>query len=161
MESPTLHIYARPTEREQLSWKGRAVALLVAMSCLGVLIVAAKLNPSGSGVGSHRQLGLADCQFESRTGLPCPTCGMTTSFAHFVRGQVVGSFWVQPMGMVLALITTMVFWVGLYVALSGRPAYRLLNLVPAKYYLWPMLIFGVAAWGWKIWIHVTGRDGWG
>jgi len=27
--------------------------------------------------------------------------------------------------------------------------------------LWPMLIFGVVAWGWKIWIHVTGRDGWG
>jgi hypothetical protein len=34
-------------------------------------------------------------------------------------------------------------------------------LIPAKYYLWPLLVFGVVAWAWKIWIHVSGRDGWG
>ena len=154
-------IYVRPAMRDELSWKGRAVALLVAMACLGVIIVAAKLNPSRKGVGSHRQLGLQECQFEARTGLPCPTCGMTTSFAHFVRGQIVASLWVQPMGTVLALMATMTFWTGLYISLTGRPAYRLLNLIPGKYYLWPLLVFGVLAWAWKIWIHITGRDGWG
>ena len=46
-------------------------------------------------------------------------------------------------------------------AVSGRPAHRLLNYLPGRYYLWPLLIFGVLAWVWKIFIHVTGRDGWG
>jgi hypothetical protein len=86
---------------------------------------------------------------------------MTTSFAHFVRGQILASLWVQPIATVLALMTTMAFWSGLYIATTGRPAHRLLNLIPARYYLWPLLIFGVVAWAWKIWIHVTGRDGWG
>ena len=62
---------------------------------------------------------------------------------------------------ILALLTTMAFWGGLYIALTGRPAYRLLNLIPGKYILWPLLVFGVFAWAWKIAIHVTGHDGWG
>jgi len=161
VENPTLPIYVRPPTREMLTWRGRMLALGIALGCLSVLVVATRLNPSGNGIGSHRQLGLQPCQFELRTGLPCPTCGMTTSFAHFVRGQVVASFYVQPMGAVLALIATMVFWSALYIAISGRPAYRLLNLLPGRYYLWPLLIFGVLAWAWKIWIHVSGRDGWG
>jgi hypothetical protein len=137
------------------------LALGIAIACLGVLLIAIMIKPAGAGVGTHQQLGLAECQFERQTGVPCPTCGMTTSFAHFVRGDVHKSFYVQPMGMVLALITTMVFWVAIYVGLSGRPAHRLLNLVPGRYYAVPLLVFGVLAWGWKIWIHVSGRDGWG
>jgi len=154
-------IYVRPTARDLLTWRGRATALLVAVVCLGVLVIAAKLNPSKNGLGSHRQLGLQACQFESQTGIPCPTCGMTTSFAHFVRGQIPASLWVQPMGTVLALLTTMAFWGGLYIALTGRPAYRLLNLVLGMYIIWPVLMFGVLAWAWTIAIHVTGHDGWG
>src|SRR5689334_15070226 len=109
MDSTVPNIYVRTTANDELSWKGRAAALLV---------VAARLNPSPKGVGSHRQLGLQECQFEARTGLPCPTCGMTTSFAHFVRGNIIASFWVQPMGTVLALMATMTFWTALYIALS-------------------------------------------
>src|SRR6267142_2887950 len=71
METIAPEIYVRPATHEVLSWRGRAVALAAAMACLGVLLIAAKLNPSRSGVGSHRQLGLQECQFESRTGLPC------------------------------------------------------------------------------------------
>lgn len=161
METISPPIYFRPQVHEVLTWRGRLWALLVALSCLAVLTIAASLNPSKTGLGSHRQLGLRECQFAAQTGVPCPTCGMTTSFAHFLRGHIIASLWVQPMGTVLALITTMTFWVALYIAVTGRPAYRLLNLIPAKYYLWPLLLFGVVAWGWKIWIHVTGRDGWG
>jgi hypothetical protein len=161
MDSTAPSIYVRPLSRELLTWRGRGAALVVALACLGVLLIAAKLNPNSKGIGSHRQLGLQQCQFEAQTGLPCPTCGMTTSFAHFVRGQIAASLWVQPMGTVLALLTTMVFWGGLYIALSGRPAQRLFNFVPARYYLFPLLVLGVLAWAWKIWIHVTGRDGWG
>ena len=84
---------------------------------------------------------------------------MTTSFAHFVRGQILASLWVQPMGTILALVTTMVFWASLYIAATARPAHRLLNLIPARYYFAPFLALLVLAWAWKIYIHVTGRDG--
>jgi len=157
---PSPAVYVRPKSSDQLSLHARLIALVVSLACLGVLVIAAKLQPSPNGLGSHRQLGLQECQFESRTGLPCPTCGMTTSFAHFVRGQILASLWVQPMGTLLALITTMAFWAALYIAVSARPAHRLLNLIPARYYFIPLLALLVIAWAWKIWIHVTGRDGW-
>ncbi|MHC4618489.1 MAG: DUF2752 domain-containing protein [Planctomycetota bacterium] len=38
------------------------------------------------------------CGFKQRYGLPCPTCGMTTSAIAFIRGEVVKSFYIQPTG---------------------------------------------------------------
>ena len=37
--------------------------------------------------------------------LPCPTCGMTTAFAHTVRGQFYRAFQAHPGGLVFALAT--------------------------------------------------------
>src|SRR5438093_9593355 len=122
----------------QLGVVGRLVAFGIAAACLTVLIIATRLTPSPTGIGSHTTLHLQRCRFELRTGIPCPTCGMTTSFAHFVRGQFLASFYVQPMGMLLALATTLIFWAGLYIALSGRPAHRLLRFIPMHYYLLPL-----------------------
>jgi hypothetical protein len=153
-------IYVRQPTHSKLSFLGRALALLISSACLGVLVVATRINPAATGLGTHQQLRLQPCQFEIRTGLPCPTCGMTTSFAHFVRGNWAASFYVQPMGMLLAIISGMCFWAGLYIALSGRPAHRLLAIIPGRYYLFPLMAITVFAWAWKIWIHVNGQDGW-
>jgi hypothetical protein len=38
--------------------------------------------------GTHQGLGLPPCTFYSQTGLPCPSCGMTSSFALLIRGDV-------------------------------------------------------------------------
>ena len=105
---------------------GRWLALGVSLACLAVLITAMYLTPSPAGVGSHTQLGLAKCQFLHTTGIPAPTCGMTTSFSWFVRGNLLASVYVQPMGAVLAAITLVCVVGGLYVAVTGRPVYRLL-----------------------------------
>ncbi|CAN5567563.1 hypothetical protein BH10PLA1_BH10PLA1_09750 [soil metagenome] len=85
---------------------------------------------------------------------------MTTSFAWFVRGNFLASFYVQPMGFVLAVAAAMTIWGALYIAVSGRPVYVLLDFIPLRYTLLPALLFGVAAWGWKIFIHLHGIDGW-
>src|SRR5437016_1117396 len=37
---------------------------------------------------THRGLGLPPCTFYEQTRLPCPSCGMTTSFALLIRGDV-------------------------------------------------------------------------
>jgi hypothetical protein len=154
-------VYLRQFAAARLSVAARLLALGISLACLGVLGFALRIEPSPSGIGSHRELGLQPCAFERRTGLPCITCGMTTSFAHFARGHLLASFYVQPMGMLLALLTAMTFWAALYVALSGRPAYQLFAFLPTRYYLFPLCSLTVLAWVWKIWIHVNGRDGWG
>ena len=145
---------------ERLGFPGRLIALGVAAACLSVLSLASRLQPNRDGVGSHRALGLAGCQFLDSTGLPCPSCGMTTSFAWFAHGNLVASVYVQPMGAALAIVAAACVWGGLYVALTGRPVYRLLRLLPGRYYLLPLLALAVLAWGWKILIHLNGLDGW-
>ena len=140
--------------------RGRLLAAALALGCLTPLIMAALLSPSHDGLGTHREMGFAQCSFLQRTGLPCPSCGMTTSWAWFSRGNVVASLYIQPMGTVLAALAACCFWAGLYVAITGRPVYRLLHVIPGRYYFVPLLAFAILAWGWKIFIHLTGRDGW-
>ena len=139
----------------------RALALLVAGTCLAVLVTAALLTPSPTGVGTHTALHYKPCDFLARTGVPCPSCGMTTSFAWFARGNLLASFYVQPMGMVLALLTAAAFWVALYMGLTARPTLNLLSLVPGRYYLFPLFALAVAAWAWKMFTIARGIDGWG
>ena len=126
-----------------------------------MLVVAALLPPNRSGTGSHTGLGLQRCQFLERTGVPCLSCGYTTSFTWFARGNVAASVYVQPMVAVGAALTASDVWVGLYIAITGRPVHRLLRLVPARRWLLPLLLLFVAAWAWKIFIHLNGLDGWG
>jgi hypothetical protein len=85
---------------------------------------------------------------------------MTTSFAWFARGNVLASLYVQPMGFVLACITAITFWASLYVAMTGRPVYRVMQMLPTRYWLIPLLSWAVLGWGWKILIHLTNVDGW-
>jgi len=138
----------------------RLLAGLIAGGCLALLLIAAHLQPSRQGVATHRALGLPECQFMEHTGLPCISCGMTTSFSWFVRGNLAASLYVQPMGAVLAALCCCTVWVGFYILATGRPVHRLLRLFPGRYLYLPLLFFALAAWGWKIFIHLSGHDGW-
>ena len=154
-------IYAVPRREESVNLPGRILAAGVAGCCLAVLLIAAWLPPSPSGTGTHtRGLGLPPCNFLVTTGLPCPACGMTTSFSWLAKGNLPASLYVQHMGTVLALLAAACVWGGSYIAISGRPAHRLLRLLPSRYTLLPLLLLGVFAWGWKILIHLNGVDGW-
>jgi hypothetical protein len=53
--------------------------------------------------GSHQTLGLPNCRFKEMTGMPCPSCGMTTSFAFLVRGDLVNSVKANWVGTGLAV----------------------------------------------------------
>ena len=37
-------------------------------------------------------------------GIPCPSCGMTTSFSHFVRGQWLAASRANVGGLLLAMV---------------------------------------------------------
>jgi hypothetical protein len=140
---------------------GRIFAAAIGLGGLALLITAAVLVPSPTGVGTHRGLRLSACEFLEQTGYPCPACGMTTSFAWFARGDWIASGYVQPMGFVLAAGCGIAFWAGLWTAVTGRSVRRVISVIPDTYYLFPLLGIALAAWIWKIWIHRHGLDGWG
>ena len=64
------------------------------------------------------------------------------------------------MGIVLAVLCAMTLWTALYVAITGIPVTRLLQLIPARYYIAPLMTLAILAWAWKIFIHLRGIDGW-
>ncbi|MCE9590707.1 MAG: DUF2752 domain-containing protein [Planctomycetes bacterium] len=128
----------------------RIVGACVACGGAALLGVARYITPDASGMGSHTQLGMMKCGFHAVTGIPCATCGMTTAFAHAVRGNLWRSFVTQPAGAVLAVLTAAAVLVGLYVAVTGvKPP-------PVGQLLWrprTVLVFGLfvlAAWVYKI-----------
>ena len=104
-----------------LRWPTRRALVLAALGLVGVLGVARQLEPDPRGFGTHTQLGLAPCAFALVTGHPCPTCGMTTSFAWFARGRFDRSWRANPAGSLLApTCVALVPWL-LAGAARGRP----------------------------------------
>jgi uncharacterized protein DUF2752 len=104
-----------------LGWPTRRALVLAALGLVGVLGVARQLEPDPRGFGTHTQLGLAPCAFALVTGHPCPTCGMTTSFAWFARGRFDRSWRANPAGSLLApTCVALVPWL-LAGAARGRP----------------------------------------
>jgi hypothetical protein len=153
-------IFTPSVEPQTLSTGGRIVALIIALAALGILVLAVQLKPSRDGRGTHLQMGFQPCQFLRTTNLPCPSCGMTTSFSFFARGNWLASLYVQPGGFVLALACGTLFWAGLYAAITASPLHRLIRQTPGIYSVPIILGFFIAAWGWKILIHLKGIDGW-
>jgi hypothetical protein len=154
-------IYATSPVPQKLSPAPRLGAAIIAIACVSVLAVATTITPSPAGFGTHTDMGFPACNFLAVTGLPCPSCGMTTSFAWFVRGNVLASLYVQPAGTLLAAAAGMMFWAGVYIAATGKPVYRLLARLPGPYYVIVPLAIGIAAWAWKIFLQLRGIDGWG
>lgn len=62
-------------------------------------------------------LGL--CGFKQRFGLPCPTCGMTTSAVAFAEGKILEAFYIQPAVGLLCCILAVVAFLALFVAIFG------------------------------------------
>jgi len=153
-------IYTPSVQPQTLGLGGRIVALVVALAAFSVLVLAMQLKPSADGTGTHLQMGFKRCQFLRTTNLPCPSCGMTTSFSYFAHGNWLASLYVQPGGFVLALTCGAIFWAGLYAAITASPLHRLIRQVPGIYSVPIILGFFIAAWGWKIFIHLKGIDGW-
>lgn len=95
---------ARPPIKRWVRWA------LVGMAgvLVGVFVIAWALNPYHPDgrprrMGTHEQLLKVECNFKRMTGVPCPSCGMTTSFAFLVRGDVPNSLRANAVGTLLAV----------------------------------------------------------
>lgn len=130
----------------------RAAAAGVALASGGLLGTAALLEPATEGLGTHVQMGMAPCGWIALMDLPCPTCGMTTSFALAADGRIAASFLNQPLGAALAIGTAMTFLLALYVAATGS---RIVSALPrpGRTTGWWLAGAVLAAWTWKILTH--------
>lgn len=128
----------------------RVLAGLVAAGALGVLVIAAMLTPSQSGFGTHEQMGMTACTWAAAFDKPCPTCGMTTAFAHAAEGDLLASFSAQPFGALLAIVTAATFWGALHVAATGSQLGLLAGRLLGARSLWIAGFLGLAAWGYKL-----------
>ena len=89
---------------EPIHWSVRCLLVVFGLGMTGLLVTAFFLEPSPRGFGTHQQLGLPPCSFIDWWGVPCPSCGMTTSWAYMTKAQVFSSFQANPGGAILALI---------------------------------------------------------
>ena len=132
------------------AWSNRIIAAAVFIPAAAVLLVAYLLQPSAAGHGTHTQMGLPPCGFLTTTGLPCISCGMTTSFSHAAKGNLLAALATQPAGALLALLTAMTVVVSGYALVVGMPLSGLAQTVLRPRTL---LILGavlVVAWAYTI-----------
>jgi hypothetical protein len=120
----------RPEPDESPGRWVRLVLLAIGLMLAAVFAIAIYLNPYNADgtprtMATHTTLGLPPCNFVLLTGKPCPSCGMTTSFALLVRGDVAASLHANWVGTTLA-----VFWAMLMV-------WSVASAIAAKLYFIP------------------------
>src|SRR5205807_1533438 len=114
-----------PEAIPRINWKVRIALLLIVLGLGTVFTIAVRLDPyeddgTPRRMETHTQLGLPPCTFYKVTGMPCPACGMTTSFALLAHGDMGGSLQAHPIGTLLALFCLALIPWNLLCAVRGR-----------------------------------------
>ena len=60
--------------------------VLIAVFATAISIDPYNTDGSAQSMGTHQQLRLPPCTFQQVTKVPCPSCGMTTSFSLLMHG---------------------------------------------------------------------------
>src|SRR4030095_10825456 len=121
------------------------------LAAMGFIFTAAYgLHPDPRGLGTHEQLFLPPCWFHWWTGIPCPACGLTTSFAYLAKGDFLKGFQTHPMGPVLFLLAIMGFVYALISLFRRRPSWEILEST-ASFWVTIALLSGlIITWACKI-----------
>ena len=89
------------------------------------------------------------CGFKQRYGLPCPTCGMTTSALTFVQGKIFESFYIQPTAALLCCIMVVVAFLAFLIAVFGVYFVflrRFFSEVKIKHIILALIVIIAAGW---------------
>lgn len=139
-----------PSLPQRVSGSQRLGAAVVAAAALTLLCIAAGLTPDPRGVETHTQLGLWPCGWYLASGTPCPTCGMTTAFAAAANRSFFSSLRTQPFGFAAALVTAVLFWAGLHVAVFGSRAGSIAGKLLAPRFVVAAAVLLIGAWVYKM-----------
>jgi hypothetical protein len=88
--------------------------------------------------------------FLKLTGIPCPSCGLTTSVAHAVRFEFAAAFVAQPFGLVVAAIGTAIIPVTLLMLIQATSFERILSRGRSTALTYGLVSAYVLAWVYKI-----------
>ncbi|MCI0339260.1 MAG: DUF2752 domain-containing protein [Acidobacteria bacterium] len=114
------------------------------------LIIARILQPSSRGVGTHEQLGLPPCPFLHLTGIPCPSCGLTTSFAHAARLDFSLSLITQPFGLIVFCLTTIAIPLSIYFIRRRIPWSEITYARSFDRMIYMLIVVYILCWFYKI-----------
>lgn len=123
--------------------------LIVAGASIFLLLLVARcLTPNPTGMGTHQRLGLPPCGFVVMFGMPCPSCGMTTSWSWLTRGDLIRSWQANPGGLSLGLfVGVMAPWM----LISGiRGHWWPLNCSPLYVLAAGLLVIAISVTQWVI-----------
>ncbi|MEN0061472.1 MAG: DUF2752 domain-containing protein [Myxococcota bacterium] len=118
----------------------RLISAAIALGLAGVFTLAAILEPSAEGHGTHTQLGLASCSFLQMTGQPCPMCGATTSWSLMAHFSPIRAIVNQPFASLLFAIAVGVFAIATAESIDPRDRWQ-------KIYRWLEPLEGTLALG--------------
>jgi hypothetical protein len=123
-----------------------AIGTFVLMALLGI---AFWLEPSPRGFGTHLQLGLPQCSSYAWFGVPCPSCGMTTSWALVGDGELATAMRVNLAGTLLcfqAMISCP--WLA-WLACSNQPAKNRWFVKMSSYLLAIAFVIALSQWSFR------------
>jgi hypothetical protein len=108
-----------------MTWRVRVALVLVLLVVGAAFAVSAYVKPYDDEgqpylLGTHRDVGLPTCSFLLATRKPCPSCGLTTSFALLVRGDVKASWAANWVGTLMAVVLAVAIPWGLASMIRGR-----------------------------------------
>jgi hypothetical protein len=145
-------VWPRATKSERAAWG------IIGLGLICVLALAAWLTPDPAGVGTHRQIpflgpghSIPPCGFLEVTGIPCPSCGYTTTFALAMHAQFWTAIKNQPMGFLV--------WIGFCTMLPVSLASALGGVSPLRatdHWRWKWLLVGFVSLWLLGWIYKIG-----
>lgn len=130
----------------------RIAAVIVTAGCLFVLAIALRLDPDPRGVGTHEQLGLPPCGMVAAFGVPCPSCGFTTTFTLAAHGRPLRAAVNQPFGLLLFGLTVVSVPLGIVCVWRGVSWLSLLDRLPLGRVALIALGLWLASWLYKWWM---------
>lgn len=126
----------------------------MAVGILTVVVLARWLTPDPRGLGTHEQLGLPPCLTSSVFGIPCPFCGMTTSFSLMAHGEVSASFATQPAGALGFILSIIAFLLCIAFGVTGRAVPLGANFWRARWLVLLGMSVVLCAWIYKLLDHL-------
>lgn len=136
----------------KVSWRLRVALFFGGTLGITLLVIAFLLSPSPEGLGTHQQLGFPQCSFIELFEIPCPSCGMTTSWSHLTKGNVFQSFRSNVGGALLGIAAIICSPWFLVSGILGRWWIRPPDMVAGFYILLGITIVTVVQWiVWVTW----------
>jgi len=122
--------------------------MVAAIVCFGIILFFAGFAIAGY---YHIDMGrwLGYCGFKQRTGLPCPTCGMTTATLAFAQGKIFEAFNIQPACGLLCSVMVLAAILAFIIAVFGvyfRFIERFFTEIKLRYMILALIIIIAAGW---------------